>query len=200
MLIVIINPKYLSYPFFRIEFYPLLAYLEMQDSAVAILRVGENLADNLICLYNLARVDEDFAKIHINSEVIAMANHNHGVESVLTEYGRHLSIEHRACHSPRRCLDVDAAIVHFHMAQLGMPLATKVTHNPAIAATNGEQQPAFIALEIARQVTLCVVHLIATRRMTWRRRWSRSLGNDWRCHVNLWRCNHHIRLSPCFCP
>ena len=162
MLIVIINPKYLSYPFFRIEFYPLLAYLEMQDSAVAILRVGENLADNLICLYNLARVDVDFAKIHINSEIITMAHHNHSVESVLTEYGRHFSIEHRASHSTWRCLDIDSAVVHFYMAQFGMPLATKVTHNPRIIATYREQQSAFIALEIARQVTLCVVHLIAT--------------------------------------
>lgn len=116
----------------------------MENGSIAILRVGEDLADGLASAYFVACLYIDLAQVTINREVVTVAYNHRVVVARDNEYTRHFAIEYGTCVGSGRGLDVDAAIVGTDVFKLLVLLLAKGTYD-GVAAGDGERQTPTVA-------------------------------------------------------
>ena len=141
-----------SQPHFRVKFGRFFAKLEVQDWIAG--SIGMNRTDFLTGR-NLGSLRHRYGrKVAIHGDVVAMT-HQHIVQSVVLEDGRHFTIEDGTCLGPCLATDINALVVQTYI--LGHGILAIASHND-IRAGDRHRQNALVLLEATRELPVFRVH------------------------------------------
>ena len=113
----------------------------MQERPVRIRRIGIYGAESLARPDFFSLAYRCRGKAGIDGKVFAMAEHDNGVESVLTEYCGHGPLKHRTRRCAPRHFYIYSGIVNSHMPLGGMGLTPELAHYLVTAAHREKKTP-----------------------------------------------------------